>query len=66
MINIYKTMFRKREGKRSLARPMHEGKDNIKIDLKDIKLCGVNRIHVARGTDQWWALVNTVTKLHVP
>jgi hypothetical protein len=44
---------------------MHECKDNIKNYLKDIELGGVNWIHVARGTDKWWALVNTVTKLHV-
>jgi hypothetical protein len=40
--------------------------DNIKMDLRDIGWGGMDRIDLAHGRDQWWALVNTVMNLRVP
>jgi hypothetical protein len=40
--------------------------DNIRMDLWKIESEGVDWIHLARDTDQWRAVVNTVTKLRVP
>jgi hypothetical protein len=35
------------EGKRSLGRPGRRGEDNIKMDLREIRIDGANRIHLA-------------------
>jgi hypothetical protein len=36
MRNVYKVLVRRPEGKRSLERPRHMWKNNIKIDFKEI------------------------------
>jgi hypothetical protein len=36
---------------------------NIKMDLREIGLGGIDLIDLARNRDQWRALVNTVMKL---
>jgi hypothetical protein len=41
-------------------------KDNIKMDLREILLKGVNWIYLTQDGDQWWALVDMVMNLHVP
>jgi hypothetical protein len=38
---------------------------NDRMDLWEIRWEGVNCIHLAQGTDQWRALVNTVMNLLV-
>jgi hypothetical protein len=57
------------EGKRTLSlktwRPWRRWK-NIKNNLTNTGLEGVDWIHLARGRDQWRALVNTVINLPVP
>jgi hypothetical protein len=40
--------------------------NNIKIDIGKIELGGMDWINMARGRDQWIALVNTAMKLWVP
>jgi hypothetical protein len=40
--------------------------DNIKIDLREIGMDGMNWIDLAQDRDQCRALVNTVMKLRVP
>jgi hypothetical protein len=55
----------KPEGKRPLGRPRRRWVDNIKIDLREIGLDGVDWIDMAQDRDQWRVLVNTVLDLHV-
>jgi hypothetical protein len=40
--------------------------DSVKMDLKDIGWDGMDWIDLARDSDQWRALVNTVMNLRVP
>jgi hypothetical protein len=51
------------EGKRLLKRSRRKCEDNIKIDLREIKYLGVERIRMAQDRDQWRALVNTVIRV---
>jgi hypothetical protein len=52
--------------KRSLGRPVHSWEDNIRIDLREIGLEGVDWIHLSKNRDHWWALLNTLMDLQVP
>jgi hypothetical protein len=49
-----------------LGRPRHRWEDNIKVDLREIEIDGVNWIQLAQDRVQWWAFVNTVINLRVP
>jgi hypothetical protein len=40
--------------------------DNIKINVREMGLDGVDWIDMVLYRDQWRALLNTVLKLHVP
>jgi hypothetical protein len=51
--------------KRKLGKPRRRWGYNIKRDLKEIVLGGINWIHLAQYSDQWRAAVNTVTNLRV-
>jgi hypothetical protein len=42
----------KREGKRPLERSRRRWKDNIKMYLREIKIGGVDWIHLAQGREQ--------------
>jgi hypothetical protein len=39
--------------------------DNIKMDLRDMGLKGVDWIHLAQNRDQWWDFVNMAVILCV-
>jgi hypothetical protein len=56
----------KPEGKRQLRRPRRRWEDNIRMDLREIGLHGMDLIHLAEDRDQWRTLGNTVLKLRVP
>jgi hypothetical protein len=64
--NACRILVGKPEGKRPLGRLRCSWVGNIKIDLREIKLDGMNWIDLAQGRDQWRALVNTVMSLWVP
>jgi hypothetical protein len=66
MRNVYNTLVGKPEGKTSLRRPRHRWEDNIKINLMEIGLEGVDWIHLAQNREWWQALVNIVMNLQVP
>ena len=52
------------EGKRSLGRPRHRY-NNIKIELKEMGLDGVDWINLAQDRDKWLAFVNSLLKIWV-
>jgi hypothetical protein len=64
--NAYRIFVGTPEGKRPLGRPRHGWMDNIKIDIRELGLDGVDWIDLAEDRDQWWALVNTIMNLWVP
>jgi hypothetical protein len=64
--NAYRTLVEKLEGRRPLGKSRHRWVDNIKMDLREIGLDGVDWIGMASDRDQWRALVNTVLNLRVP
>jgi hypothetical protein len=64
--NAYRIFVGMPEGKRSLGRPRHKWVENIKMDLREIGLDGIEWIDLAQDRDQWRTFVNTVMKLRVP
>jgi hypothetical protein len=54
------------EGKRPLGRPRRRWEDNIKMDLTEMRIDGVNWIRLAQDRVQWRAFVSTVMNLQVP
>jgi hypothetical protein len=63
---VYRVLVGRPEGKRPLGRPRRGWEDNIKMDLKEMGIDGVNWIQVAEDGVQWRAFVNTVMNLRVP
>jgi hypothetical protein len=48
------------EGKKPLGRPRRRWEDNIKMDLREIGIDGVNWIQLAQDRVQWCSCVDTV------
>jgi len=63
---VYRVLMRKHERKRPLGRPKHRWKDNIKMDLQEMGLGGMDWIELAQDRGRWRALVNAVMNLRVP
>jgi hypothetical protein len=53
------------EGKRPLGRPRHRWEDNIKQNLREIRIDGANWIRLDEDMVQWRAFVSTVMNLRV-
>jgi hypothetical protein len=51
------------EGKRTLRRPTRRWKDNIKIDLQEMRWRGMDWTDLAQDRDRWRALVSAVMNL---
>jgi hypothetical protein len=49
---VYKDLVGRSEGKRPLGRPRRRWKDNIKMDLREIRIDGANWIHLAQDRVQ--------------
>jgi hypothetical protein len=64
--SAYRVLVRRPEGKRPLGRPRRRWEDNIKMDLREIRIDGANWIRLAQDRVQWRAFVNTVMNLRVP
>jgi hypothetical protein len=64
--NTNRILVREPEGKRSLGRPRHRWVANIKMELREIGLYGMDWIDLAQDRDQCRVFVNTVMKLRVP
>jgi hypothetical protein len=63
---VYRFLVGRPKGKRPLGRPRHRWEDNIKMDLRDIGIDGVNWIQLALDRVQWWAFMNMVMNHWVP
>jgi hypothetical protein len=50
---VYGILMGKHEGKRPLGRPRHRWEDNIRINLREIVIDGVNWIRLAQDRVQW-------------
>jgi hypothetical protein len=64
--NLYRLLIRKPEGKRPLGRLRCRWIDNIKMDIFEMGLGGVDWIGLARERYRWRALLNAVMNLRVP
>jgi hypothetical protein len=64
--NAYRILVGKSEGKKPLGRQRSRWMDNIKMDLREIGLEGMDWIDLAQDRDQWSALVNMIMNLRVP
>jgi hypothetical protein len=53
------------ERERPLGRSRCRWKDNIEIDLREVRCEGVDWAHIPQDGVQWWALVNTVMNLWI-
>jgi hypothetical protein len=54
----YRVLVGKPEGRRTLGRPGHRWKDNIKKDIQAVKWGGKDWVHLAQDTGRWQALAN--------
>jgi hypothetical protein len=64
--NTYRILVGKPERKRPLVKPGHRWVDNIKMDLREIGLDGMDLIDLTQDRGQWRAFLSTVIKLRVP
>jgi hypothetical protein len=62
---LYKVLVGEPKGKRPLGRPRHMWEDEIRMDLREIGLGGVDWIRLAQNRDQWRAVVSVVMNLLV-
>jgi hypothetical protein len=63
---IYRVLVGRPEGKRPLGRPRRRWENNIKMDLREIRIDGASWIQLAQDRVQWRAFVNTVMNPRVP
>jgi hypothetical protein len=63
--DVYRLLVGKPEGKKPLGRPRCRWIDNIKMDLLEIGLGGVDWIGLAQDRYRWRALVNSVMNRRV-
>jgi hypothetical protein len=63
---VYRVLVGRPEGKIPLGRPKRRWDDNIKLDLREIGIDGVNWIQMAQDRVYWRAFANTVMNLRIP
>jgi len=61
----HRFMLGRPEGKGPLGRPTHRWEENIKTELREVELGGMDWIELAQDRDRWRALVNAVMNLRV-
>jgi hypothetical protein len=64
--NAYRILEGMPAGKRPLGRPRRRCVDNVKMDLREVGLDGMDWIDLTQDRDEWRALVTTVMNLRVP
>jgi hypothetical protein len=62
---VYKVLVGKPKGKRPLGTPRRRWEDEIRMDLREIGLRGVDWIRLAEDRDRWLAFVSAVMNLRV-
>jgi hypothetical protein len=55
----------KLERKILLGRPRHRWKNNIKMDLQEMRCGSMDWIDLVQERNKWWTIVNVVMKLRV-
>jgi len=55
----------KPKGNRPLEIPRYRWDNNIKMDLQEVEWGGMELIDLTQDRVRWWALVHTVTSLHI-
>jgi hypothetical protein len=63
---VHRVLVGRPEGKRPVGRPRRRWDDNIKLDVREVWIDGVNWIQLAQDRLQWQAFVNTVMNLLFP
>ena len=56
----------KPQGSKPIGQHTHRWEHNIKIHLREIKIAGLDRINMAKDSDEWRALVSAVMSLRLP
>jgi hypothetical protein len=64
--NVYRLFVGNPEARRPLGRPRRRWIDNIKMDLLEISMDGLDWISLAKDICRWRALVNAVMNLRIP
>jgi hypothetical protein len=62
---VYKVLVGKPEGKRPLGRLRRRWEDEIRMDLREIGLGGVDWIRLSQDRVRWRAVVSAVMNLRV-
>jgi hypothetical protein len=62
---LYKVLVGKPEEKRPLGRPKRRWEDEIRMDLRETGLGGVDWIRLSQDRDRWRAVVSAVMNLRV-
>jgi hypothetical protein len=62
---VYNALVGKPVGRRPLGRPRRRWKFEIRMDLRDIGLGGVDWIRLAQDRDRWRAALSAVMKRRV-
>jgi hypothetical protein len=63
---VYRVLVEKPEEKRLLGRPRRRWEVNIKMDVQEVGIGGMDWIELAQDRDRWQALANVVMNLWVP
>jgi len=63
---VYRVLVGKSEGKKQIGRPRCRWKDNIKMDLQEVRCGGMDWNDLAQDRDRWRALLNLVRNVRVP